>query len=164
MKKFFCIAVVMAFSAMTMSAQSVMQTFTQARALDVVANAHVKPLVAELKVDATKPIKKELPPLSKVEVASFNGDIDNIRAYAVYKTQMMLQEEDHIRCDILVAPTFNIVNTANQCYVTVTGFVGVYDKFYTMTESDLKWLEHEAIMTTSDRSKIEAVVKPVITK
>ena len=66
---------------------------TQARLLDVVSNAYVKPLTVELKVDTSKGrIRDEWPISKKVAEVDMGGDIANIRSWGVYMSSGIVRK------------------------------------------------------------------------
>ena len=134
---------------------------TQARLLDVMSNAYVKPLTVELEVIGKGRIrdKWELTgaELMDLGVITANGTIDlaNIRSYGVYKSA-----EKH-NCDVIVAATFNFdtEDLKNGGVLEVVGFPANFVNWKTADDNDLKWIQMEKIQTTSEREKLNAIVK-----
>lgn len=129
---------------------------TQARLLDVNSNAYVKPLTVELEVDKTKGRIKDEWSLTKEQVEQeLNGDIANIRSYAVY-----MSSQKH-NSDVIVAATFNFKSNDNATgyTITVVGYPANFINWKTAGESDYEWIRMEKAITTSDREKISAIVK-----
>ena len=76
---------------------------TQARLLDVTSNAYVKPLTVELQIDKSKGrIKDEWTLTREQAEQEMNGDLVNIRSYAIY-----MSSQKH-NADVIVAATFNV--------------------------------------------------------
>lgn len=129
---------------------------TQARLLDVNSNAYVKPLTVELQVDKTKGRIRDEWPLTKEQAENeMQGDITNIRSYAVY-----MSSQKH-NADVIVAATFNLrTNDAGNGYIiTVVGYPAVFVNWKTADASDYEWIRMEKTLTTSDRDKIAAAIK-----
>ena len=103
------LSVVCAASAMAQKTNQVISLKeTQARLLDVMSNAYVRPLTVELEVDDSKGRIRDKWELTGAEltdlgVISANGTIElsNLRSYGVYKSA-----QKH-NCDVIVAATFN---------------------------------------------------------
>lgn len=131
---------------------------TQARALDMVASGYVKPLINEVKVDATKGRQKFSIDMTKDFVeGDMKGDIVNIRSYGVFKTT------EAWGCDVVVAPTFHLFTNDDQGYtLEVVGFSGNFINWRTMTDSDMEWIKMIRV-NASETQQIEAVTKPTRT-
>ena len=126
---------------------------TQARLLDVMSNAYVKPLTVELKVKYNTRVT-EVIHLSKEEVeVDMKGDLDNIRSYAVYCAAK------HKECDVIVAATFNINTVPDGYEITVIGYPADFVNWKTATQADYEWIRMEKTITTSEREKIAAAVR-----
>lgn len=94
---------------------------TQARLLDVTSNAYVKPLTVELQIDKSKGrIKDEWTLTREQAEQEMNGDLVNIRSYAIY-----MSSQKH-NADVIVAATFNVKTNddGNGYKVTVIGLSG----------------------------------------
>lgn len=131
---------------------------TQARLLDVASNAYVKPLIVELKIDETKGRVRDEWALTKEQVEiEMQGDIENIRSYAVY-----MSSQKH-NADVIVAATFNLkTNEKGTGYqITVVGYPATFENWKTAQESDYEWIRIEKFYTTSkeDRQKLSAIIK-----
>lgn len=129
---------------------------TQARLLDVTSNAYVKPLTVELKVNTNEGRIRDEWPLTKEQAEiEMNGDIVNIRSYAVY-----MSSQKH-NADVIVAATFNFrTNDEGTGYlITVVGYPATFENWKTAGESDYEWIRLEKTLTTSDREKISAIIK-----
>ncbi len=136
---------------------------TQARLLDVMSNAYVKPLTVELKVDNSKGRIRDSIRVSAAEIIELgviapNGAIDmaNLRSYGVYKIAKKYN------CDVIVAAIFNFV--ANDLLkdggvLEVVGFPANFVNWKTAEDSDLEWIRMEKVQTTSERDKLNAIVK-----
>lgn len=129
--------------------------YTQARLLDTQSNGYVKPLTVELKVNDGGRVKDQWRIDREDAEAAMNGDITNIRSYAVYLSS---QKHD---CDVIVAATFNIRTSDDGKYydVEVVGFPASFVNWKTATQADYEWIRMEKSLTTADRDKIQAVVK-----
>ena len=129
---------------------------TQARLLDMQSNGYVKPLTVELKIDESKGRVRDTWPLSKEQVeVEMRGDIVNIRSYAVY-----MSSKKH-NADVIVAATFNFkTSDKNDGYeIEVVGFPASFVNWKTATQADYEWIQMEKTQTTSDRDKINAIIK-----
>ena len=130
---------------------------TQARLLDVVSNAYVKPLTVELKVDTSKGrIRDEWPISQKVAEVDMGGDIANIRSWGVY-----MSSKFH-NADVIVAATFNFEtdpDNPDAYKLTVVGYPASFVNWKTATEADYEWIRMEKVVTTNEREKISAIVK-----
>lgn len=129
---------------------------TQARLLDMKSNGYVKPLTVELKVDDSKGRIRDTWPLTKDQVEiEMKGDIANIRSYAVY-----MSSKKH-NADVIVAATFNFKTSDNgEGYeMEVVGFPASFINWKTATQQDYEWIQMEKVQTTSERDKINAIIK-----
>lgn len=154
---------------MTIALVSIIETYaqkttvkfhdTQARALETTTVSHVKPLVVDVEIDTLIGIKgrivKEIL-LSKEDAEeSMKGDISNIRSWATFQTA-----KDY-NADVIVAPMYEIVtdDTDNGYIVRVMGYIGRFRGWRSMKDEDHEWVRLEKTLKTSDRDKIEAIVK-----
>lgn len=145
---------------------------TQARILDVSPNAYVKPLTVELKVDTEgakflgnvdgQILTREAGGrvvcnviITNEEVEGMNGNIENMRSYALFQTAQLCH------CDVIVAATFNLkTRDEGDGYVMkVVGYPASFTGWATATQQDYQWIQMEKVQTTSDREKIQAVIK-----
>ena len=131
---------------------------TQARLLDVSSNAYVKPLTVELKVKGSQRIR-EIVRIPRVNaLVAMKADPANWRSYAVYEVSKRLA------CDVIVAATFNIrydeVAGDQDVQVEVVGYPADFVNWQTATNQDMEWIRTEKFITTSEREKIAAAVKP----
>lgn len=132
---------------------------TQARALDMVSMGYVKPLVNEVRVDATKGRQKFTIQMEKNFVeGDMKGDVANIRSYGVFKAS------EKWGCDVVVAPTFHLfTNEAGGYTLEVVGFSGSFVNWRTMTDADLGWIRATQPSSIATQ-QIDAVTKPTSTK
>ena len=129
---------------------------TQARMLDVTSNGYVKPLTVELKVDESKGRVRDVWPLTKEQAeVEMKGDIVNIRSYAVY-----MSSKKH-NADVIVAATFNFKSSddGDGYEIEVVGFPASFINWKTATTTDYEWIKMEKTQTTSEREKIQAIIK-----
>ena len=129
---------------------------TQARLLDVTSNAYVKPLTVELQIDKSKGrIKDEWTLTREQAEQEMNGDLVNIRSYAIY-----MSSQKH-NADVIVAATFNVKTNddGNGYKVTVIGYPATFINWKTAEASDYEWIRMEKTLTTADKDKIAAVIK-----
>lgn len=132
---------------------------TQARQLDVLTHAYVKPMTVELEIK-TQEHKTWSVVLNNKEVeqmiAATTGErqVDNLRNYAIYKIS---KDEG---CDVIVAPTINVKSNddGSGFTITVIGFPANFKNWKTATKDDYEWIRMEKTQTTSDK-EIQAVVK-----
>lgn len=124
---------------------------TQARALDVTSNAYVKPLKVELQVVGAR--VRDTWTLTREKIESLGGRKDNIRSYAVF-----LSSRKH-DVDVIVAPTFSISITEEGGTVEVVGYPANFKNWATITAADYEWIRMEGVQDTSEREKINAVIR-----
>ena len=158
MKKIFLFLTLSVLSICSAMAQKAMVKIqdTQARMLDVTSNGYVKPLTVELKVDDSKGRVRDIWPLTKEQAeVEMKGDIVNIRSYAVY-----MSSKKH-NADVIVAATFNFKTTDNGdgYEIEVVGFHASFINWKTATPTDYEWIRMEKTQTTSERDKIQAIIK-----
>ncbi len=113
---------------------------TQARMLDVQANAYVKPLVTELNINESLGKISDTWQLSKEQAeVSLGGNLDNIRSYALY-----LSSNKH-SADVIVAALFDVKTSSDGSgyEVTVVGFPANYSNWRVADDSDLEWIKAE---------------------
>lgn len=116
---------------------------SQARVLDVYPSTYVKPVIAELKVDASRGRIRDTWPLTLEELSArtINGDaaatLHNLRTYAVYKSS-----EKH-NCDVVIAATFDIQITESGATITVVGYPANFANWATGTVADYDWIKYE---------------------
>ena len=126
---------------------------TQARLLDVMSNAYVKPLTVELQIISSKHVS-EIIKLTKQEVEQdMKGDLENVRSYAVYRASQLHD------CDVIVAATFNIRTAGDGYEVNIIGYPANFVNWKTATQADYEWIQMEKTVTTSEREKIAAAIK-----
>ena len=126
---------------------------TQARLLDVMSNAYVKPLTVELQIISSKHVS-EIIKLTKQEVEQdMKGDLENVRSYAVYRASQLHD------CDVIVAATFNIRTAGDGYEVNIIGYPANFVNWKTATQADYEWIQMEKTVTTSEREKIAPVIK-----
>ncbi len=130
---------------------------TQARLLDVSANAYVKPLTVELKVKSGQRIREVVKIPRDYALVVMKGNVSNWRSYSVYEVSKRLQ------CDVIVAATFNIkydeVAGDKDIEIEVVGYPADFLNWQTATTQDLEWIKLEKTITTAERDKIAAAVK-----
>ena len=119
---------------------------TQARLLDVMSNAYVKPLTVELQIISSKLTKQEVE-------QDMKGDLENVRSYAVYRASQLHD------CDVIVAATFNIRTAGDGYEVNIIGYPANFVNWKTATQADYEWIQMEKTVTTSEREKIAAAIK-----
>ena len=159
MKKLFFMVLLSCMGVLGVQAQKTTVEYkdTQARLLDVVSNAYVKPLTVELKVDTSKGrIRDEWPISKKVAEVDMGGDIANIRSWGVYMSSKLHN------ADVIVAATFNFEtdpDNPDTYKLTVVGYPASFVNWKTATEADYEWIRMEKVVTTNEREKISAIVK-----
>lgn len=131
----------------------------QARILDAVSNAYVKPLVVDLEID------KSIGNNGKIEhtwtldrlfaESALGGDLENIHTWGTFKTTQAY------KCDVLVAATFNLVldDKAGVYLLTVTGFAGKYANWKPAETSDEWWIRIVNLKMTSEAEKVAPTKK-----
>ena len=75
------------------------------------------------------------------------------------KTRIMVSKIDHF--DVIVAATFNFetADLKNGGTLEVVGFPANFVNWQTATDGDLEWIRMEKVQTTSERDKLNAIVK-----
>ncbi len=152
MKKLFTFLIVLLALATNVSAQKTIVRFqdTQARLLDVMTNAYVKPLTVELKILSETRVS-DIIPLTMQQVAEMDSKLENIRSYAVYRSSQLHN------CDVIVAATFNVrTNAAGDGYeVNIIGYPANFVNWKTATKEDLEWIKMEKMGSVQERDKEE---------
>ncbi len=135
-------------------AQKVQTKFlnTEARKVNVISNAYVKPLTVEVQVIGKQRIT-EVIKLSKEEVDALHNDQENIRNFAVYRACKLHN------CDMIVAAISNIKSEYGQTEVEIMGYPANFINWKTATQADTAWIKLEKTLTISDREKIAATIK-----
>lgn len=154
MKKILLIGFALAFSTMGFAQKSTYHfQDTQARLLDVLTHAYVKPMTVELQILADKH-KEWTIDLTNKEVEQMNGDLQNIRSFAIYSIS---KKED---CDVIVAATINVKSKDDGTgfLVNVIGYPANFINWKTAVKEDYEWIRMESTQTTSDR-EVKAMVK-----
>ncbi len=118
---------------------------TQANVLGVSANSYAVPLTVELDVFADR-ISDTWTLTSEAAEVEFHGDLNNIRAWAVY-----MSSRKHT-ADIIVAPVFNIKTTDNGdgYEVEVIGYPAKYVNWKSATSEDMEWIRTEKLINIKD--------------
>lgn len=111
----------------------------QARVVDAVSNAYVRPLVVDLVIDKTIGTNGKVEHTWKLDKTTaevaLGGDLENIHVWGTYMTTKQY------KCDIIVAATFNIIKDPNGDYeLTVTGFAANYKNWKPAETSDQWWI------------------------
>jgi hypothetical protein len=126
---------------------------TQARALETTTSSHVKPLVVEVEVAPARFTDEWT--LVEEDVKGMNGDVANLRSWATF------QSAKKHNADVIVAPMYEIKNDDKTgiFYVTVVGYEGHFKNWRSVNSTDYDWIRLEEVVDTSDRKKVEAIVK-----
>lgn len=164
MKKLLFVLLLSVFSLLSYAQKNTQIQYqeTQARLLDVSSNAYVKPLTVELKVKGSQRVREVVKIPRNFALVAMKGDPSNWRSYAVYEVSKRMQ------CDVIVAATFNIkydeVAGDQDVQIEVVGYPADFANWQTATAQDLEWIRMEKTITTAEREKIAAAVKPPTTK
>ena len=133
---------------------------TQARMIDVTANAYVKPMTVELKMKEEKgaPIKGVFKiRFTATDIAALGADIPNIKSKALYLAC------GQVDADAIVGATFNITaegtDIRNGCLVEVTGFPADFINWHTATTADLEWIKLDITRRANDLENFKAVIR-----
>ena len=169
MKKLTITLCAIAMSIMGANAQTkVTYSDTQARMVEVTAKSYIKPLVGELQVVGGRQIFLNSYSKSEVEIG-MNANADNLRSRAIYDATSATyksgdgKEYKGWNCDAVVAATFKIwMSDDGKWYnVEMKGFAANFmpDKWHSLTDGDLKWLEMEkqtnAMLQGVDKSNVD---------
>lgn len=128
---------------------------SQARVLDVYPSTYVKPVIAELTVDASQGRIRDTWQLSYDELASrtikddYDATLQNLRVYAVYKSA-----EKH-DCDVVIAATFDVRITDEGATISIVGYPANFTKWTTGTVADYEWILHEPGQLRPNTSSVE---------
>lgn len=126
---------------------------TEARKVNVLSNAYVKPLTCEVKVETDNSITDNVTYTREEVENAMKGNLDNIRANAVYQVC-----QKH-KCDMIVAAISTVESTNDGYVVKVTGYPANFVNWKTASQADLEWIRMEKTLTTADREKIAGAVK-----
>lgn len=154
---------------------------SQARLLDMSANAHVKPLVAEFQIISNAELQQSASALNaqngterqyklfgtkgrleaylrltkEKALVELNGNTANIRSWAVF------QINKDFNADVLVGATFDLLKSEQNDYfeLTVIGYPARFTNFSSITPADYEWIRLENSTKTSDSEKTKAIVK-----
>jgi hypothetical protein len=93
--------------------------------------------------------------LVEEDVKGMNGDVANLRSWATF------QSAKKHNADVIVAPMYEIKNDDKTgiFYVTVVGYEGHFKNWRSVNSTDYDWIRLEEVVDTSDRKKVEAIVK-----
>lgn len=132
---------------------------SQARVLDVYPSTYVKPVIAELTVDASKGRIRDTWTLSIEELAARtinNNDqatLQNLRTYAVYKSS------EKNNCDVVIAATFDIRITEQGATITIVGYPANFSNWKTGTLADYDWIKQEPHQIHATETSVEGPTK-----
>lgn len=129
------LAIALTMMSCAMQKTSVDEQYTQARMLDVRADAHVKPLTVEVEIDRAAGRISETWSYTKEDITAMGGDLSNIRANGLYKTA-----QKH-SADIIVAPLFDLRTAEDGTYrLTVIGYPGNFVNWKSLEAKDSVWM------------------------
>ncbi len=128
---------------------------SQARLAEPVMGVYIKPLIAELKIDAAKGKVSDKWEFSNKEVNALGGEVPNLKARALFKSV-----EKH-NADVIVAASFDIESKEDQSgyYVTVIGYPAQYVNWRTATTEDNEWIRNEKITPNKSQEQTQAISK-----
>ncbi len=128
---------------------------SQARSLEPIQNAYVKPLIVELVVDQNKGKITDNWIFTNKAVNALNGDIKEMRARALFNST-----QKH-NADVIVAVTFDIASLEDGTgyEVKVIGYPANYKGWNTAKPEDYEWIRMEKTLTTNEKDKIQAIIK-----
>ncbi len=113
---------------------------SQARLLEAAPNAYVKPVIAEVKVDAQNGRIRDTWTMDALELQSrmiHNNDdatMHNLKSYALFKSS-----EKH-NCDMILVPTFDIHITNAGATINIVGYPANFSNWTTGTKADYDWI------------------------
>ncbi|MCC8087791.1 MAG: hypothetical protein LIO79_00750 [Rikenellaceae bacterium] len=133
---------------------------TQARVLEPVSSAYVKPTVVELMVDSVRFEHTFTLERSKVEV-SMRGDLEEIRSWGLYMASEEASKIRGIACDIIVAAMFNLeFDKSEKDYkLKVVGYPARFANWATASQEDYEWIKMDKTYTTNEKDKMAAIIK-----
>ncbi len=163
MKRFLILIIAVLVGSFSLSAQSrkTVETYEhhQARVLDAVSNAYVRPLVVDLIIDTSIGDNGKIEhtwvldrPTAEI---ALGRDLENIHTYGTYMTAQ------YYKCDVVVAATFNLVldAAADNYKLSVAGFAGKYVNWKPAEKTDEWWMEIVKLKWVSEAEKINPVKK-----
>lgn len=156
MKKFLFVALLVIAGIGELAAQGKVEfRESQARLLEPVQNAYVKPLIVELEIDESKGKIVDSWKFTNREVNALNGEVSNLRTRALFNST---QKHD---ADVIVAATFDVASLEDGTgfEVKVIGYPAKYKGWSTATPEDFEWIRMEKTITTSEKDKIQAIIK-----
>lgn len=134
---------------------------TQARLIDMTANAYVKPMTVELSIHGVtssnpSPRATEFSYLFPAnEVAALGNDLANIKSKALYLMCAKFQ------ADAIVGARFNVtaqdVDIKNGCTVEIIGWPADFVKWKTAEKDDLEWMQLDLNRKVTDLEHVRAV-------
>ena len=128
---------------------------SQARLLEPVQNAYVKPLIVELEINESKGKIVDSWKFTNKEVNALNGEVSNLRTRALFNST-----RKH-NADVIVAATFDIASLSDGTgyEVKVIGYPANYKGWTTAKPEDYEWIRMEKTITTNEKDKIQAIIK-----
>lgn len=154
MKRLFLISYVLLLGVCQVAAQKRVEfKESQARLLEPQQSAYVKPLIVDLKVDASQGRIHHVVTFSNAQVEALKNDISNMRSNALFQTT------EKFNADVIVGATFDVqsIPDGSGYTVTVIGYPARYDNWRSVAPEDYGWIHMGAIQSESD--KIKAVVR-----
>lgn len=153
--------VLLAGAALAFAQKKTTETYEhhQARILDAVSNAYVKPLVVDLEIDKSIGNNGKIEHTWRLDrvfaESALGGDLENIHTWGTFKTTQQY------KCDVLVAATFNLVldDAAGVYLLTVTGFAGKYTNWKPADKNDEWWIDIVNLKMTSEAEKVAPTKK-----
>jgi hypothetical protein len=128
---------------------------SQARLAEPTMGVYIKPLIAELEINATVGKIKDVWDFTNREVNALAGEVSNLRARALFKST-----EKH-NADVIVAASFDIASKEdNSGYtVTVIGYPAKYVRWRTATAADNDWIRNEKLSPANSQETTKAITK-----
>ncbi len=159
----------------TTTKTEVKREVTQARALNATSNAYVTPLKVELSVSPER-VKDVWSFTSEEMEINLSGDFASLKNRAIYLSSSKYD------ADIIVAPLVSVKTKETtekvesikkkfmklgnkkdkyliEVEVEVVGYPAKYTNWGSVTEEDYKWINKETILTTDNKTKIDAIIQ-----
>lgn len=131
---------------------------SQSRMVQSDAHLYVRPFVVELQLMGTERMSWKMRIGGDEYISRWScdsrGDINpdqtklNMQNYAVYKASVgeavPFGHKESVKCDVIVAPLFNMSFTQDSCFIEFTGYPAVYSNWHTATPEEFdKWIKYD---------------------
>lgn len=130
----------------------------QSRMLQSDAHLYVRPFVVELQLTGNERLSWKMRFGGEEYVSRWSldsrGEVNpdqtkiNMQNYAVYKASVgeaaPIGSKEGVKCDVIVAPLFNMSFSQDSCIIEFTGYPAVYSNWHTATPDEFdKWIKFD---------------------